>query len=234
MSPWQRAVAMFVRPSSAWSDLATRSQWWFPLVLMTLIGGLVIVVLHDRALVPMLTEQWEAQVESGQLQAEQLARMEEFMGSPAGMIVTAIQQVIAWPVFMLLFGLLVWFAVGFVLGTKFRFRHAFEVVCWSSLILIPSQVLTTVLAWFKESMRGVHVGFGALLPDADTPSKLHIGLGVFLDAIGPLQIWALIVAILGATALSGAPRKSVAWVLSGLYVAVMVFLAALAGVFSPA
>ena len=42
----------------------------------------------------------------------------------------------------------------------------------------------TALGWIKETMRGVHVGFGILLPDMDPPSKLHVALGVLLDGLG--------------------------------------------------
>lgn len=233
LSPLQRSIAMFARPGSAWDDLKTRSQWWFPLVVLIVIAVANSAILHDRAMMPMLMEQWESQVESGQLTPDRLDAIEGFMTSPAGIAVTAVQTALVWPIILLLYALLVWFGVGFILGTKFRYRLAFEVVCWSSLVLIPALVLTTVLAWSKETMKGVHVGLGALLPEADVPSKLQTGLGVFLDALGPLQIWSLVVAIIGAAALSGAPRKSVAWVMGGLYVAMMAFMAAMAAVFSP-
>jgi hypothetical protein len=231
---WQRAVAVFTRPASAFIGLETRAQWWFPLLLMMLVGGTISTVLHERALVPMIVEQWESQVESGQLPADRLDRMEEFMRSPAGLIVTTVQQVIIWPILMAVMALLVWFGVGFVLGTKFRYRHAFEVVCWSSLVLIPAQILTAVLAWSRETLRGIHVGFGLLLPESDTPSKLQIGLGILLDALGPLSLWAVLVAILGAAYLSKAKRSSVAWVMGVLYLAVSIFFAALAAMFAPA
>jgi hypothetical protein len=67
----------------------------------------------------------------------------------------------------------------------------------------------------------------------ETPSKLMTGLGVLLDALGPFSIWYLAVGILGTAALSGAPRKSVTWVMVGLYLAVMVFVAAIAAMFTP-
>jgi hypothetical protein len=233
LSPIQRAIAIFARPSSAWADLTTRSQWWFPLLILVVLSVANSVILHERALMPMLMEQWEAQVESGQLPADRLDAIEGFMSSPAGIAVTAGQTALVWPILMLLYALMVWFGVGFILGTKFRYRLAFEVVCWSSLVLIPATLLTTVLAWSKETMKGVHVGLGALLPEADVPSKLQTGLAIFLDGLGPLQIWSLVVSIIGASVLSGAPRKSVGWVMGGLYVAMMVFMAALAAVFSP-
>jgi hypothetical protein len=54
----------------------------------------------------------------------------------------------------------------------------------------------------------------------------------YLIAIGPLSIWYLAVLIIGASALSGAPRKSTAWVLGGLYLVLMAGFAVLAGMMS--
>jgi hypothetical protein len=142
------------------------------------------------------------------------------------------QQVIAWPIILLVSALGVWFGVGFVLGRKFRYRLAFETVAWSSLVTIPGQLLAGALAWSRETMRGLHTGFGILLPESDAPSKLTTGLGFFLDAIGPLALWYLAVVIIGAAAVSGAPRKSVGWVLGALYVGVTIFFAALGAMFS--
>ena len=56
--------------------------------------------------------------------------------------------------------------------------------------------------------------------------------GIFLDAIGPLSIWYLAVLIIGAAALSGAKRKSVAFAIGGLYLVLMIFFSALGGMFS--
>ena len=160
--------------------------------------------------------------------------MQKFFSSPAGLALTVGQQVVALPIVTLVAALLVWFGCGFVLGTRLRYRHALEVAAWSSLVNLPAFAITTALAWSKETMRGIHVGFGILLPESDAPSKLSIALGTVLDGIGPLALWYLAVAILGAAALSGAKRASVAWVLGGLYLAMLVFMAAMAAMFTPA
>jgi hypothetical protein len=100
-------------------------------------------------------------------------------------------------------------------------------------VTIPGYLLTAVLAWIRETMRGVHVGFGALLPALDEPTKFGIALRSFLDALGPLSLWFVAVGVIGAAALSGAPRKSVAWVLGVLYVAIALFMSAMAAMFAP-
>ena len=232
LSVWPRVVAVFARPTAAWSGLESRSQWWFPLVVMMLLNAAFAAALHQRALMPMISEAWEQGVADGRMTVAQVDKLEAFMGGPIGMAMTVGQQVIAWPVILLVSALGVWFGVGFVLGRKLRYRLAFETVAWSSLVTIPAQVLGGALAWSRETMQGLHTGFGILLPESDAPSKLMTALGFFLDAIGPLAVWYLAVLIIGAATVSGAPRKSVGWVLGGLYVAVMIFFAALGAMFN--
>jgi len=232
LSPFARAIRIFARPADAWVGLESKAQWWFPMILNILCIAGITILLYQRAIVPMLEAQWGRMVESGRLPEDQYARMVEQVSSTPGMINTVAVQAISWPIIVLVLALLVWFGVGFVLGTKLRFRHALEVASWSSLIVIPSQLLGATLGWFRGTMVGVHVGFGALLPEADPPGKLQVFLGSFLDALGPLSVWTLVVAILGAALLSGAPRKSVTWVLVGLYLAISLFAAAMGAMFA--
>jgi hypothetical protein len=232
LSPWSRAVAIFTRPAGAWAGLETRAQWWFPLLVMVLVAVGTTIALHERAIMPMITERWEQMVESGQLSAQQLEQMERGLRGPVGVAIGTVQQLVAWPAIMLFLAAGITFGVGFVLGTRMRFRHAFETINWSSLVLIPATLLTAALAWNRETMEGIHLGFGALVPLSDPPARFQVALASFLDALGPFNLWCLAVAVLGAAALSGAPRKPVAWVLGGLYAALAVFLAALAALFT--
>lgn len=233
MSPMARAVAIFVRPGQAWEGLREKAQWWFPMLIMVVVSVGTSLILHDRAVLPMMIESWDQQIADGQIQASQVDGMITFFDSPGGRAAMAVQQAIGTPIMMLIVALAVWFGAGFVLGTGLKFRHAIEVASWSSLITIPAYLVTTVLAWISETMRGVHVGFGGLLPPMDEPTKFGIAARTFLDALGPLAIWYLVVGIIGAAAMSGAPRKSVAWVLGILYLAIVVFMSALAAMFAP-
>jgi hypothetical protein len=234
MSVWQRLVAIFVRPTRAWDDLRTRNQWWFPTLIMMLVGALLSVATFERAVLPMMMERWQQMADQGQLPPERLESMEQMMRGPFGIIQAGGTQLLAWPFLIALGALGVWFGIAFVLGRKFRYRHALEVVAWSSLVMIPSQVLHYALAYSKGTMAGVHVGLGILVPESETPSKLMTALAVFLDAIGPFGLWNLVVSIIGAAALSGAPRTSVAWVIGALYLAMSIFMAAMAGMFAGA
>ena len=232
LSPWQRLAAIFTRPSTAWAGLETKGQWWFPLAILIVFNGAMGAALHQRALMPMIVEQWEQAVERGDMTAAQLENMETSMRGPLGIVLTSVQQALAWVVILLISALGVWFGVGFILGSKFRYRLAFEISCWSALILVPAQVLAGVLAWSKQTFRGIHLGLGILVPEADAPSKLLTGLASFLDAFSPFALWSVWVTVLGATVLSGAPRKSVTWVVVALYLVMAIFMAAMAGLFT--
>ncbi len=233
LSLMERTVAVFTRPASAWGGLEKRAQWWFPMLVVVVVSIAVGLALHQRALIPMMSEAWEQQVADGRMTTQQVDRMVEFMSGPAGTAITVGQQVIAVPLVLLFMALVIWFGAGFVLGTGLKFRLALEVAAWADLITIPAILISAVIGWMRETMRGVHVGFGALLPVMDEPTKLGVALRSFLDALGPLSIWFVAVAILGASAVSGARRKSVAWVLGVLYLAIALFMSAMAALFAP-
>ena len=173
-------------------------------------------------------EAMEQRVANGDLPPEHMQRIEDFYSGPGGTLLTVGMGTVSIAALSFLAALLVWFAVGFILGAPFRYRHALEVTTWSSLVTLPPTVLSMVLAWIRQDMRGVHVGFAILLPEAGPGDRMLRSLGVFLDWIGPFGIWHAAVAVLGAAYISGAPRKSVAWALGSLYVVCGLVAAALA------
>jgi hypothetical protein len=232
MSPFARLVRIFTRPAQAWAGLETRAQWWFPLLIFVVVNTALTFAIYERAIAPDQSAAYEAMVESGQMSPTAAAQAEQQMSGPTGRMIATISTALMIPILSLLFALALWFGVSFLLGTKFPFRRAFEVATWSSLVTIPGQILATFLAWNQQSMKAVNIGWAALLPESE-PSKMMTGVSAFLNALGPFAIWSLVVTILGATALSGAPRKNVAWVVSGLYVLFALAGALLAGMFAP-
>lgn len=234
MSIWARSVAMFARPTAAWTGLERRGQWWFPVVLCILVSVLGTALTYQRAFVPTILAQFDRQVESEQLTQAAADQLAEQMSGPGGMVMNLGSIVVGLPLITLAFALLPWLAAAFMLGRRFRYRDAFVVTAWAGLVSLPAQILTSVLAWTSESMTNLHTGFGVLLPVEDPPSKLMVGLGMFLDqGIGPLAIWYLAVLALGTAALSGAPRRSVILVLGGVWLVVIAILSVLSAIFAP-
>lgn len=234
LSPIERTIRIFAKPSAAWDDLKERGQWWFPLLLGLVLWVVLQGVAFDHVTVPMMLDQWSNAVANGRMEPEQAQRMEQFFTeNPAARWIVLAQQTIVWPIAVLFQALIVWFGAGFVLGTRFKFRQALDVTTWSGLIKIPQLILFFVLAFQRQTFQGVHLGLGMLVPEAETPGKLQVGLTAFLDFVGPFEVWWGIVLILGVSALTGAPRRNVAWVLVSLYLAFGVLFAAANAFFNP-
>lgn len=234
MSSVIRAVRMFTSPAHAWSGLEDKGRWWFPLLVTLVLELGLSAATYHRALLPDMFDRWDQAVANGQMDAEHLQGMTRFftenwiaMASTLGSILVVL------PAILMLQALVVWFGAGFVLGSRFRFRHGFAVVTWAGLVHLPASLVRYGYGWFQESFQNLHLGLGALLPEPDTASKLHTGLTVFLDALSPFAAWYLAVVVFGTAALSGAPKRNVAWVLVTLYLAFVVFSAAVAALFSP-
>ena len=226
---WQRTLLVFARPSRAWNGLREHAQWWFPMLLAALVTSLTMLAVYERSYLPMMTEGIERQVADGQMSQQQLDRTEAFFAGPAGKAINVGFQFLGIILITLFSGLLFWLGGGFILGRPFGYRLALEAAAWSGLVTLPGFLLHNVLAYVQGlTVREVHIGFGILVPDPDAPSRLVTGLRIFLDGLGPLGIWYLVVGILGLSALSGASRKSSAWVMASLYVALQLFGAVIA------
>ena len=228
MSPFARAIAVFTNPGGAWAGLKVQKQWWFPLLLIVLFSAGMTATLYERAIVPMQAAQMDQMVEEGRLTPEQAEQQVQMMSGPMGLGMGLIFGTLFLVVIMLLIAAGVSFGVSFMLGHKLSYRLGLEIVCWANLIMLPAGVLNGILAWSRETMRGIHLGPGILVPMADPPEKWQVAAASFLDAFGPFELWTVAVVIIGASTLSGAPRQSVLWTMGGLYVAARLIAAGLA------
>ena len=231
MSVLQRAVAVFTRPTAAWSGLRTRAQWWFPLLILTLVNVAFSATLWERAILPMQLDAMEEQVSAGKMDPAAFDRAETMMRSPAGLAFAVLPWIILSPLFSVLAALILMVGVGFLLGGKLPFRQALEVSTWSGLIQIPGVLVTGILAWTKQTMQGVHVSLAALLPEPEKTDRVMGSIVGILDGLGPFGIWWIAVVIIGASALSGVARKRVAWSVGGIYLGLLVFFVALGAMF---
>jgi hypothetical protein len=233
LSPIARAVRVFARPATAWDDLVERGQWLPPLLASLVLWAGLQALCFDHVTVPMMQDAWNDAVSAGRMEQAQMDKMVAFFTGPTARWIVVGQQAISWPILTLLVALVVWFGGGFVLGTKLRYRQALDVVCWSGLVSWPAIVLTFALAWQRQTFKGIHLGLGALIPEGETPDKLRTGITMFLDFFAPFEAWRIAVAVIGVAALTGAPRRNVAWVLVALYLAFGAFLAAVNALFNP-
>jgi hypothetical protein len=229
LSLFERSVAIFARPAAAWEGLVQRPQWWFPVLVTVAIQVVVMLSLYQRAYLPMYSDQLDAQIAAGAIDPAGAARAEHLMESPVmAPIIAAIAGVIGL-IMTLVLAAFVQFGDGFIVGARLSYRLALEVTAWSGLVWLPQQLLFFTLAWSQQTMKGIHFGLAAFLPELDSPAKWHSMLTVLLDAISPFNVWYVVVAVLGCTALTGAPRRKIAWALGGMAVALAVIGALLSG-----
>lgn len=233
LSPWARTAAVFARPTRAWTGLRVRRQWWFPLLLTAVVSLAGYFATLEKAQIPTMRARMEQKIEAGEMPPEMADRVERQMHSPIALAFSVVAIVAVVLIMNAAIALVPWLGAGFVLGRPFSYGDAFAVATWAGLVRIPAEVLFYALAWINGTMSGVHIGFGVLLP-SESGSKLLSGLGTFLDyGIGPFYLWFVAVMVLGTAALSGAPRRSVAWTVGGLWVALMAVLSVCRGLFFP-
>jgi hypothetical protein len=234
MSVFERARRIFVSPTTAWEGIAERGQAWIPLLFVTLFELSLVGATYTRVFVNDAMHRMEQSAETNpNMTPDVLEKIEEFQTSPLGISINIGVVAIAIPIVFLAQALILWFGAGFVLGAKVSYGNALAVISWSGLVGIPSSIVRYTIGWIRQGTTGLHLGLGVLVPEPDTPNKLITGLTGFLDALSPFAAWYLAVVILGTAALSGAPRRNVAWVLVMLYLALGVFFAAVNALFNP-
>ncbi len=199
------------------------------MLLVAIVTSVTMLAVYERSYLPMMTQGIERQVSEGQMTQQQLDRTEAFFAGPAGKAINIGFQFLGVVLITLFAGLLYWLGGAFILGKPFGYRLGLEIAAWSGLVTLPGFLLHNLLAYLQGvTVREVHVGFGILVPEPDTPSRLITGLRVILDGLGPLAIWYVVVGIVGLSALSGASRKSSAWVMGMLYAALQLLAGAIA------
>jgi hypothetical protein len=233
-SPWARVGLLFARPARAWTGLNQRVQWWFPLLIVAVAYALALLTTYQKSYLPMITSSIEQRVAAEQMSADQAAQVERMYGSPGGMAIMTCILSLQYLLVVFVFSLLVWLGGAFVLGRPFRYRLALELTWWAELVRLVQVLADHAVAYFGGiELLHVHTGFGVLLPEPETPSKLITAAGRFLDMIGPLGLWYAAVLVLGLSALTGAPRKAAAFVGGGIYLIFALLLAALSGLSAP-
>jgi hypothetical protein len=233
-NPLARVGLIFTRPTRAWTGLDQRVQWWFPLLIVAVAYALALLATYHKSYLPMIMSSIDQRVASEQMSADQAAQVERMYGSPGGMAIMTSILSVQYLLVIFVFSLLVWLGGAFILGRPFRYRLALEVTWWAELVRLVQVVADHAVSYFGGlDLLHVHTGFGVLLPEPETPSKLITAAGRFLDMLGPLGLWYAAVLVLGLSALSGAPRKAAAWVGGGIYLIFALLLAALSGLSAP-
>jgi hypothetical protein len=144
---------------------------------------------YDKVMLPTILEPMQRQVSECQMPQAQADRMEEFFGSPAGKAINVGTQFLGVIVSTFLVALFVWLGGAFHPRPRVQLSSRARVASWAGWSRFPGSAGERhrirprhVAACRAPRVRCAAAGAGGALQALN-------GLGVFLDAVGPLGIW---------------------------------------------
>ena len=199
MGLFKRMVGVFVSPGAAFEAVRARvgvADWLVPLILVMIVIGMSMYMLT-----PIMDEMNAA------------LRVSTVIGATFGI------AIMLFVIAAILLGL-----ARLVLGGETTYRHVLAVSSYSSLVNIPSAIVTVPLAIAKESIE-VQVGLGLLLPDSMAESFL----AYFLHALNVFSVWQCALTAIGLGIVSGISTKKAAIGVFVLFILYALGAAALQG-----
>ena len=206
----KRMVGVFVSPGATFEAVRARvsvADWLVPLILVMIVGTVSVYMLT-----PLMDEMNEALKDAGE-HAQAIGRVSTVIGAAFSVAIM-----------LFVFAAILLGLARLVLGGETTYRHVLAVSSYSSLVNIPSAIVTIPLMIAKESME-VQVGLGLLLPDSMTESFL----AYFLNALSVFSVWQCALTAIGLGIVSGISTKKAAIGVFVLFVLYALGAAALQG-----
>ena len=206
----KRMVGVFVSPGATFEAVRARvsvADWLVPLILVMIVGTVSVYMLT-----PLMDEMNAALKDAGE-HAQAIGRVSTVIGAAFGV------AIMLFVIAAILLGL-----ARLVLGGETTYRHVLAVSSYSSLVNIPSAIVTIPLMIAKESME-VQVGLGLLLPDSMAESFL----AYFLNTLSVFSVWQYALTAIGLGIVSGISTKKAAIGVFVLFILYALGAAALQG-----
>ena len=188
----RRMVGVFFSPGATFESVRSRvgtSDWLVPLIIIAIVAAITAYLVAPIA---MAKEMAQAEINMEDMQT-------------ISMIAGTISAPLGIALIMFLISAILLVLVRFVLGGETTYKHVLTVNCLSSLICIPSAIVSVPLMLAKGSVY-VQVGFGLLLPD----SMAETFLARLLFNLNFFSIWQYALLGIGLGIVSGISiRKAV-------------------------
>lgn len=188
----KRMVGVFFSPGATFESVRSRvstSDWLVPLILLA-----IVVAITAYLVTPMAMEQEKVNMAQAEINMEDMQTI--------SMIAGTISAPLGIALIMFLISAILLVLVRFVLGGETTYKQVLVVNCLSSLICIPSAIVSVPLMLAKESVY-VQVGFGLLLPD----SMAETFLARLLFNLNFFSIWQYALVGIGLGIVSGISTK---------------------------
>lgn len=179
---------LFFDPAKTFRSLDLKPSWLWAFIIVA-----VVALVSSQLLYPLgIKAQLERLSSIPNLTADQMEMIKARMTSPTNRIIS----IVATPIMVLLMFVVasgvLYFAFSILLGGNSSFKRVLGVYAYSSLVAIPSAIVTIPLAFAKGSAR-VSLSPALLLP----AEKAEGFLGHFLSQFSFFEIWKYILVCLG-------------------------------------
>lgn len=204
---------IYFAPSKVFAALKEKPQWVTPFIIVLVVVALTAALTVNFSRDEIMARQEERMREQGRSE-EEIERAMQFTSGPVIFLGSAISATIFTAVLMLLFGLIVNLFVP-LFGGESGFKTIFSVICFSSLVLVPSAILKLILIAITRSPY-VTTSLALLAPGLAKDTfvyKLLAGFDFFI-------IWEMILVALGINITNGIAKKNayvlvfVIWIIS--------------------
>lgn len=198
-SGFGRLLGALFSPGKTFRSIAERPTWVWPLLLLSLLAGLVFYLGMDRVDLPSyIQQQSEAQ---GRLSAEQLEQQREAL-EKADRFLPAVfggGMLLLSPPFFLVVALLFWMAFR-LMGSELSYRQSFSTTLHGFLPLFGvASLLSLPVFWSRQEMTMAELQGGVLASNLGILAGEETGpvALALLTSVDFFSIWTLILLVLG-------------------------------------
>jgi len=192
---------IYFAPGKVFTALKEKPKWIIPLVIVLVVVALTAVMPLNLAREEITMRQEEALRERG-LTEEQMEQARQFTQGPVAMISGALSAAIFTVILLLIFTLVTNLFVP-LFGGESGFKKVFSVICFSSLVVIPSAILKLIMIAITKSPY-VTTSLAMFVPALGKDSftyQLLAGFDFFV-------IWEMILVSMGISVTNNIPRKN--------------------------
>ncbi len=192
---------IYFAPSKVFAALREKPRWILPLAVVLVVVALTAVLTVNLAREEITMRQEEVMRDRG-LTEEQMDQARQFTSGPVAVISGALSAAIFTVILLLIFAVVTNLFVP-LFGGESGFKKIFSVICFSSLVVIPSAILKLIMIAITKSPY-VTTSLALFVPALARDSFMYQLLAGFDFFI----IWEMILVSIGISITSGIARKN--------------------------
>jgi hypothetical protein len=215
-----KIINIFFSPAKVFQSLKEKPSWALPLVIVLVFVALTAVVTVISTKDVAMAKQEEILKERG-MSDEQIQQAKVFMTGPLPVIFGAIGAIIVTGVILLIFALLLNILIP-PFGGVGSFARVFSVVCHSSLVMVPGNIIRLILIVLTKSLNAT-TSLAAFTPNLGRNSVVF----QLLASFDLFVIWEMILVAMGIRIANDLKKNNAYLLVLGIWVGSIILSIAL-------